>query len=409
LSGTSFATEMPLTQNAAALQGGQPHAIPATVSHCTTSVQSTQNVEHCLAITKGKAQQKTPRATPSTLAKSMQGSKFSVPPKAAAAKPQDIAASCSQGFSNPDRFTSCSIELWTITETETTNGVTTVVGEFPIQISSSASFAIESGLDWILSAAVFGDVPTGTLAAGLHGTMETGCRANANVCQTTGTDGQPIAITENSSSFGDWEQQDIGQAATRANAIDTMDGFLGVVLDVTGSFGESIEIADSSVNTLSGRCDSIITPTECVDQFGPMAVAFDATLKPLIGPVAQHVWDSEATNAPAPLPTRWGNPFFANTGLTRDMSTKDQNANNTAACASLPVQSGQNCDEFPMASTHQGAAFVGPGNFSARAVPTSANNSQGGVLSVFYSEFHVLDGDEFFVQAVLANGTLAWI
>jgi hypothetical protein len=243
--------------------------------------------------------------------------------------------------------------------------------------------------------------------------METACAAVANVCKTfNGTDGQPISITQNNSTFGNWDQEDIGNAATKTGAVDVMDGFLGVVLDVTGSFGESLEIADSTNNTLSGRCDSIIAPTECVDQFGPMAVVFDSTLNPAVGPVAQHIWNAEATSAPAPLPTRWGNPFFPGTALGRTFNPADVVANRLAACSSVVVGPNQSCDEYPMATTLQGASFVGPGNFSTAVVPDVANSSQGGTLNNFYSEFHVLDGkqfgDQFFVQVVLPNGTVAW-
>jgi hypothetical protein len=283
--------------------------------------------------------------------------------------------------------------------------VTTVIGQFPLQIYSSAQFVIESGPDWLLSAAVFGNVPTGTLTVGLHGTMVTGCGDSPSVCQSSGADGRPISITQNSSSFGNWDQHDVN---LKSASVDVMDGFLGVDLNLVGSFGESIVIDDAATDTLSGRCDSIITPAECVDQFGPMAVVFDSTLNPAVAPVSQHIWNAEATAAPAPLPTRWGNPFFSGTGLTRDMNPNDILLNRARACGNVTLGPNQSCDEYPMATTHQGAAFVGPGNFSAIAVPETANSSQGGTLNNFYATFHVLDGDEFFVQVVLPNGTLAW-
>lgn len=394
--------------SSAATPAGHPQtAAPAVVSHCSTHNENGKQVSYCLGIA-ATPQKKASRALPADVAKAASKSLVSPSPTGVLA-PSDIPAVCAEGYSNPGRFVSCSNDGWTLTETETTDGVTTVVGQFPIQIASAAQFGIQNGLIWELSAAVYGDVPTGTLAKGVSGTMETGCRANSHVCQSTTSDGQPISITENSSSFGDWEQYDLGQASTTPGSIDTMDGFLGVVLYLTGSFGESIEVADSSSNTIGGRCDSVISPTECVDQYGPIAVSFDSTTTPAIAPVAQHVWTASASSSPTPLAIRWGNPYYSGTALTRDMNDADNKANNAAACSSVPTGPGQNCDEYPMASTHQGAAQpAGKGIFSAIAVPVSANNSQGGVLNNFYTLYHVLDGDAFYVEAVLPNGTTSW-
>lgn len=59
-----------------------------------------------------------------------------------------------------------------------------------------------------------------------------------------------------------------------------------------------------------------------------------------------------------------------------------------------------------MASTHQGAAFQTA--FSTAVVPASANNSQGGILSAFYSANRVIDGGAFNVKAILSTGQASW-
>lgn len=78
-------------------------------------------------------------------------------------------------------------------------------------------------------------------------------------------------------------------------------------------------------------------------------------------------------------------------------------ANTRAACAHVVTGPGQSCDEFPLASTFQGAAFQPV--FSAVAVPASANSSQGGITGTIYSSNRVIDDDAFYVLAALPNGT----
>ncbi|MFJ3926468.1 ricin-type beta-trefoil lectin domain protein [Streptomyces sp. NPDC090022] len=61
------------------------------------------------------------------------------------------------------------------------------------------------------------------------------------------------------------------------------------------------------------------------------------------------------------------------------------------------------CDEFPFASTKEGA---GSGeNFSVRYVPGVVNGSAGGKLAAWYSQERILDGDKFQVQ-ILNQGKL---
>ncbi|GAB2983106.1 hypothetical protein GCM10027184_37810 [Saccharothrix stipae] len=79
-----------------------------------------------------------------------------------------------------------------------------------------------------------------------------------------------------------------------------------------------------------------------------------------------------------------------------------------AACATLPPkQDGQQCDEFPFATTRQGAG-LGDGNFSVKYVNGSQNGSAGGALTAYYRWDRILydqngpvDGilDEFWVRA----------
>lgn len=58
------------------------------------------------------------------------------------------------------------------------------------------------------------------------------------------------------------------------------------------------------------------------------------------------------------------------------------------------------CDEYPFASTHQGAFTAGT-NYSARPIRARDNESGGALLGAFYSFNRMLDGsapDPYFVQ-----------
>ena len=57
--------------------------------------------------------------------------------------------------------------------------------------------------------------------------------------------------------------------------------------------------------------------------------------------------------------------------------------------------SGCDCDEYPFAATHQGAAS---GRFSVRRIDPSDNRRAGAFLGDFFRAQRVLDGDEFYVD-----------
>ena len=121
--------------------------------------------------------------------------------------------------------------------------------------------------------------------------------------------------------------------------------------------------------------------------------------------MAQHIYDAQNGG----LVTAWGvDPSLRSNGayLARDMNPADNTANNRAACGSVTPPPGSNCDEFPMASTYEGAAFNT--DYSTTIVPASANSSQGGILSNFYSSNRVIDNDLFMVLSVLPTGTASW-
>lgn len=226
----------------------------------------------------------------------------------------------------------------------------------PILITSSAQFSIDTNTaSWILSAKVDVGEADGTLAPGVEGTMGTACGSHPDVCETTeGDEFQPIALTSFSTHTAEWEQVDSGPAVDTDNSVDLLDGYLGVVLELEGGLSNPVEV---------------------------------------------DVFKAEAS-----LPSHWGNPNYSNSAISRTTSQTLIDRNRNTACVGVAPA----CDEYPMASTYQGASRSAREDWSAVTVPDSANDSQGGVMSVFYQHDRVLGGDFYYVLAVRADGSQSW-
>jgi hypothetical protein len=84
--------------------------------------------------------------------------------------------------------------------------------------------------------------------------------------------------------------------------------------------------------------------------------------------------------------------------LTRTTDQTAQDRNNAVACpASFPRDPGQDCDEYPFASTWEGAAF---GPYDAEAIDSTQNQQGGSALLQFYNQERVLNHDPFVVTIV---------
>lgn len=102
--------------------------------------------------------------------------------------------------------------------------------------------------------------------------------------------------------------------------------------------------------------------------------------------------------------------------LTRETNSTVVNRNRSVACpSSLTRPSGHSCDEYPFASTTQGAASGGSARifsgchlttksgtgsvgYSRCMINATQNSGAGGVLSAFYRSNRILDGDQFWVK-----------
>lgn len=169
----------------------------------------------------------------------------------------------------------------------------------------------------------------------------------------------------------------------------------------------------SSSQPASVRCDSLSYPRGgapgCINSDAtPWMTGYYYTSSDTHGQAAGHIKSAQQA-----LPDHWGLRQLAGydsqgritfslqgTPLERiggHPELTQQNRN--AACAGfVPVDSDDSCDEFPFASTYQGAAFIGdPTRRSVAHVPRDENSLGGAILQQFYSKNRVIDGDKFYV------------
>jgi len=251
---------------------------------------------------------------------------------------------------------------------------------------------------------------TGVLAAGVPLSFASLCvGASSSLCSVQATTGtQPATYTSLSETTVVYTETDNGPSNTSDNTVTTDTSHLGILWTWAGStytWTDNGTFASTGTG-LAGRCDSYqgiysgpnSMAVACVDEQYIPTVTYSAIANPAVADVADHVYTAQGA-----LPSHWGVPSYGNT-LSRDTSLADQLDNRTAACGGvLP-----SCDEFPLASTYQGAYFSAAGDWSAVTVSATANSSQGGITGSFYTTNRVIDGDKFWVLAILANGSASW-
>ncbi|MFI5987446.1 NucA/NucB deoxyribonuclease domain-containing protein [Streptomyces sp. NPDC051555] len=142
------------------------------------------------------------------------------------------------------------------------------------------------------------------------------------------------------------------------------------------------------------------------------AVLWDYTRSdPDVNEVAQHIYDAQ-TNPGSTFPTKAGKSIPGRIGSGRPLHyaanvvwdvemyqrRKDNTTAKNNACKALspsgtPV--GKECDEYPFASTMEGAG-LGDGNFSVRYVTASDNNTAGQWLATWYKDERVINREGFY-------------
>jgi len=319
--------------------------------------------------------------------------------------PNTVSPDCDAG-QNPNRWTACSLKGWIVRQTIISNGVAVVVGTIDFDVRSSVEFAEGDGTDWLLDSEVKVKSTWGSLKAGAAASMWTGCLNHNDKCTTSALEGTNkeqdlVALIE----FGYIDKTYTQYAATMMNnQMLFLSGNLGSAIEVRPLDGNPVTIADHSSNTLYGRCDNLSNRygAGCINDRAHSVVTYDARSNPVVGPVALHVFDAMTR-----LPSHWGNPRRGQP-LNRVTLQATIDKNRNEACGDMVTGPGQSCDEFPFASSYQGGFNSPAEDRSRKEVPTLANNSQGGLTNAAYDLYRVIDGNPFYVQVVLADGTTAW-
>ncbi|GAA3144792.1 hypothetical protein GCM10010466_39850 [Planomonospora alba] len=107
--------------------------------------------------------------------------------------------------------------------------------------------------------------------------------------------------------------------------------------------------------------------------------------------LADHIADAQASGLP-------GAPDSDPLHRLTDPDLSQQNRD-TACPRSLPRPPGKSCDEYPMASTHEGA-HTGNGDFSRRMIDETQNSNGGSDLNTFYYNNRVIENDAFYVSII---------
>jgi hypothetical protein len=162
-----------------------------------------------------------------------------------------------------------------------------------------------------------------------------------------------------------------------------------------------------STGTYDVRCDNAAggsSPTPgCAVYYVPGVVTYSSATHPTF---ASHVAQALASGLPG---GSMADP------LHRTTVTSVINANRSASCGSAPSISGLSCDEYPFASSYEGAASggsarsfpgcnftdpaaTGPNGFSRCMITASENSSAGAILGNIYRQQRILEADPFYVR-----------
>ena len=187
---------------------------------------------------------------------------------------------------------------------------------------------------------------------------------------------------------------------TAGRIINSVSGEWQITMSST-KYGNSVTF---TLPLADSRCDNTIgnRAAGCVLPGIPGVMGYSQSLNPAF---VDHVYKAQLSGLPGRLGT--------GTYLKKLSNATKVAANGTKACPSSLVRpTGYSCDEYPFRSTYQGASTSGatlarsfPGcrmpdpqrtgstGWSRCFIPTTQNSSAGGLLSAFYSNERMLDGD----------------
>ncbi len=311
----------------------------------------------------------------------------------ASAQP-DIAEPSQCGFStieyaltavrHPDRFTSCSDNLWVAVNWEVTSTPPFVIlqGIFFWEDQQWTSYSATSS-SWTHGMLAFGYIEGagGNLSEGVSGTMYSGCFLAEGICTAvsqTEPDPQEVSIAPGGIYPFQWTETDTGLSVTAPPNVNVLDPYLGVLWQIDNT-AEPTEAVDTG--GLAGRCDSEATSTDgCVDEdytpnlllslarYGSSAAMIQWAQFNLSG-----AWGLRGVGAPL---HRLVDPILQENN--REVICDSSFVPDAAITAALaPYSDTDSCDEYPFASTYESGAMVdGVTGAPKPYVTTGANCAQ---------------------------------
>ncbi|GAB2475925.1 hypothetical protein GCM10027265_27560 [Jatrophihabitans fulvus] len=315
--------------------------------------------------------------------------------------PLETAIKLPNNVYSPDRNTGCAYYRFTL-ELSSSSGAKLGSAELiatEYWLLSTESLTVTHGIDVMLN------YVTG-VTKGVFVAMTSGCATGAFCTATLVGESNPVAWASGVN------MQRVWQETYFSNSSESGQMYPDPSTSAQLYFGSTEPVNGQAVVPYSGgispysafRCDSNVPASDedpdpdtsytqpgCVEPRAAATVVFDAAQNTKVNPVAEHMAAAQRTLSGHP-----GQPGFKKP-LHRITRSVDITRNRTGACADfqpLPPAA-KSCDEYPFASTIEG----GPGEtLSTQAVPLSANNSQGGILSSQYRKLHINDGDAFYVD-----------
>lgn len=336
-----------------------------------------------------------------------------VPPEITVRPPEgyDYAelADCTDSLAVFNHYSACQAERIVLSEWRTRNGV-------PVEQIGSASFAS--------FALGYGSYDTPSSATprrmqfqiSLKQLIASGTLSKAKIGARVSCEGVPSpqqcavadgSVTRSPSAWGVAPSFYVTVTSSESGSTgQDLVGYGDIKLEWTAT-GRSVTIVVPTSADLLTRCDSSASLQ------GTKACIFTQVIPwiyysrddPQVAEGAQHVYDAYA-NPGATYPIVVDKlipgqvPGGAGGWLHRSTSEEVRNANRAEAIAVCSTfwpgyaSEGKDCDEFPFASTWEGASRAS-GNFSARPVLSSHNQTAGSWLGRFYRYDRVLDWDPF--------------
>jgi hypothetical protein len=303
-----------------------------------------------------------------------------------------------------DRFGVCLYAPLSFTMTITT---TNPPGSYTVRVDFTVKmWALLSNQSrwWVVDAVVTPTAITG-LPAGRLITAKASLACTHVTCTTTPTtpaDGQMGTVQPNVPMSAEFIVNNSTTTATLS-----LNNTLSLDFTVSGVTGPPGTPARASFGTGNPiRCDNAIGQRGfeqgCVVHLYRPAWQVSDALYPAMGLVAKHMAKATGNLAGVPgLPGQPGGPSNPLTFIGRNDQNYQIACGGKVAPPAEAARGNTSCDEYPFASTAQGAASGGP--YSICWVKPTSNDSQGGAFNAFTFNNRVLVNDQFHVYATYSG------